>query len=235
MLRKVDGYHAICDSENRAKLFTLGTAQIAVGLSTEMQAIDSATGADLTSIDTHGATNKLCTIMLEGLQNVPLTISRITIFAVHLQGLDATQLADYHALTATEQRTAVTFEGQTPKRSVYGFSQAMRTFCADVGESKCYLESIHAHDPQVVVLPTCATSEQTTARQWLSNNIGDVPDRHSADICSVRGQVAKNAVVLMLKLRANAGLAWDSTNADNAANSISTNLWIGSATTSQHV
>ena len=186
-------------------------------------------------IDTHGATNKMCTIMLEGLQNVPLTISRITIFAVHLQGLTTTEQTEYAGLTATEHRSDSTFDGQTPKRSVYGFSQQIRTFCADVGESKCYLESIHAHDPQVVVLSTCATEEKTTATQWLHNNIGNVPEQHSAAICSVRGQDAKNAVVLMLKLRANAGPAWDSTNADNEGKEITTNLWIGSATTSQPV
>ena len=239
MLRKVDEYHAICDSVNRAELFTLGTAQIALGLSTAMQVLDSSTaGVDLTSVNTHGATNKLCTIMLERLEDVPLTISRVTIFAVHLQDLDASQKTEYSDLDATEHRMAVTFRGQTPKCSVYGFSQAMRAFCdsvnTDPAAPKCYLESIHAHDPQMVVLPTCNTTEQNAATLWLRNNIGNVPDRHSADICSVNSQDTKHAVVLMLKLRANAGAAWDSTNPDNAQKQITTNLWIGSATTSQH-
>ena len=233
MLRKVDGYHAICDSVNRAELFTLGTARISVGLSDVMQ--DIMPGVTLTTSPKKGLVNKLCTVMLDRLENVPLTISRITIFAVHVQGLDTTQQSQYDTLklTATVHRSDSVYKGQTPKRSVYGFSQEMRTFCANVGESKCYLENIHAQDPQVAVMQTCTVVEQNAATQWLHNNIGRVAEDHSANICTVRGE--KNALILMLKLRAGAGPAWDSSNADNMDKEITTNLWIGSATTSQPV
>jgi len=224
ILRNVQAYKPMCFDPVTAQSFKLNyPARIMIGFENHMQTFNLSSQQIPEPLVSSGVSGQLCTLIFGRSAELNVVISRMVIFVAHIRGLQQIQYDEFAAQANITQRPALqAFEVELPT-APYDFSDATKNLCRDFGEDKCLLEVIHLHDAHVKIINTCSSSERSTGTEWLHIHFGQVSNLMNV-VCKEHLAMQQNALTVMMKLRANAGMNWNSYVQTQA---ISTFLWVG--------